>query len=81
MVKDPFSSAAQSLVVGGIYEHYKGNRYKIIVLARHSETLEEVVVYQALHDTYDIWVRPVAMFCESIIYKGVTKKRFSLLKI
>ena len=44
-----FSAVAQSIIVGSLYEHYKGLRYKIIGVARHSETLEELVVYQALY--------------------------------
>lgn len=46
----------------GEYEHFKGNHYKVIGIARHSETLEEMVVYQALYGERAIWVRPLAMF-------------------
>lgn len=46
----PLSALAQSIIVGSLYEHYKGLRYKIIGVARHSETLEELVVYQALYE-------------------------------
>lgn len=46
----------------GIYQHYKGNRYQVIGLSRHSETLEEFVVYQALYGDYGLWVRPLALF-------------------
>ena len=51
MSQDPLpslSSKAKSIVVGSIYEHYKGRHYKILGVARHSETLEELIVYQAL---------------------------------
>jgi len=50
----------------GIFEHYKGKRYRVIALARHSETLEEVVVYQALYGEGKVWVRPLAMFLEEV---------------
>ena len=50
----------------GIYEHFKGMRYKVLSLARHSETLEELVVYQQLYGTGDVWVRPLAMFIEEV---------------
>jgi hypothetical protein len=46
----------------GIYEHYKGNRYEVIGLAKHSETMEELVVYRALYGEHGLWVRPRAMF-------------------
>lgn len=50
----------------GIYEHYSGKRYELIGIARHSETLESLVVYRALYGDHDIWVRPFAMFFEEI---------------
>ena len=55
-----------SVVIGGIYEHYKGKKYKVIGVAKHSETLEKLVVYQALYGNKEIWVRPYEMFCERI---------------
>jgi hypothetical protein len=72
----PFSSAAQSLVVGGLYEHFKKKRYQIVALARHSETLEELVVYQALYGEGGVWVRPVAMFVETVELGGLLVPRF-----
>ncbi len=65
----------------GIYKHYKGNKYEVIGIAHHSETLEEVVVYKALYDTPDfgygaIWVRPLAMFEEVVVVGGRAVKRF-----
>ena len=50
----------------GIYRHFKGNRYRVIGMAKHSETLEEMVVYQALYGQYGIWVRPAAMWNEEV---------------
>jgi len=76
----PFSSAAKSIVIGGLYEHFKHKRYKVLALARHSETLEELVVYQALYGEGGMWVRPVAMFVEQVEVQGKICPRFALLK-
>ena len=50
----------------GRYRHYKGREYRVIYIARHSENLEPVVVYQALYGEQGIWVRPAAMFIETV---------------
>ncbi len=76
----PFSSAAKSIVIGGIYEHYKKKRYKILAIARHSETLEELVVYQALYGEGGVWIRPAAMFLENVSIEGKTLPRFKLVQ-
>ena len=77
MSRDPLpclSSLAQTIVVGGFYEHYKGPQYKVIGIARHSETLEELVVYL---DQYGItWVRPLEIFTSEITIDGQTRPRF-----
>ena len=75
-----FSALAQSIIVGSLYEHYKGLRYKIIGVARHSEALEELVVYQALYGEGGLWVRPLAMFLENIVINGQSKPRFKLVQ-
>lgn len=67
------------IIIGGVYEHYKGMRYKIIGVARHSETLEELVVYQALYGEGDLWVRPKGMFLENIELNGQWRERFKLV--
>jgi hypothetical protein len=64
--------------VAGIYRHYKGQRYQVLGLARHSETLEELVVYRALYGEHGLWVRPAAMFGETVIVDGQTVPRFAL---
>lgn len=61
----------------GIYRHFKGNEYKVLFTARHSETMEEMVVYQALYGEHGMWVRHAKMFDETITRNGETFKRFT----
>lgn len=63
----------------GLYKHYKGNTYEVIGVAKHSETLEEMVVYKATYqkEGENLWVRPLKMFLETVIIDGVEQKRFS----
>lgn len=63
----------------GIYKHYKNKKYKVICQATHSETREEVVVYQCLYDDYSIWVRPKEMFTELIEVDGRKIPRFEFI--
>lgn len=74
-----FSSIARSLIPGSIYEHYSGKKYKFLSVARHSETLEELAVYQALYGDQDVWVRPLLMFLENVVINGKEVARFTLL--
>lgn len=67
------------VVVGGLYRHYKNKDYRVIAIAKHSETLEDMVVYQALYGEREIWVRPLAMFEEIISLNGGAVPRFRLL--
>lgn len=60
----------------GKYKHYKGNDYQVIGIATHSETLEQEVVYQKLYDDHSLWVRPLAMFIETVEINGETVPRF-----
>lgn len=65
----------------GEYQHYKGKFYEVIGIARHSETLEELVVYRALYESADygnnsLWVRPKSMFMENVIIDGKEIPRF-----
>ena len=64
----------------GKYKHYKGEFYEVIGTARHSETLEELVVYKALYqpEGENLWVRPLKMFTEEIEIEGNKVKRFAL---
>ncbi len=66
--------------VPGVYQHYKGQLYKVVAVARHSETLQEMIIYQALYGDYEFWVRPLDMFCEQVEIEGVLMPRFKLLK-
>ena len=54
----------------GRYRHFKGNEYRLLYVARHSETLENMVVYQALYGERGIWVRPAAMWNEIVERDG-----------
>lgn len=60
----------------GRYRHFKGNEYEVIGTARHSETLEELVVYRALYDNGGLWVRPAAMWSEIVDRDGYRGLRF-----
>ena len=67
-------------ILPGVYRHYKGNRYQGLYLAKHSETLEDMVVYQALYGEYGIWVRPASMWNETVDYQGKQVKRFTYIE-
>jgi hypothetical protein len=67
----------------GIYRHYKGKNYEVLGVAKHSETLEEMVVYKALYESEfgkdTLWVRPKAMFLEKVMHQGKEMNRFELV--
>ena len=63
----------------GRYRHYKGHEYRVLGLARHSETLEPLVVYEALDGERGLWVRPVAMFGETVEIAGHRVPRFAFI--
>ena len=63
----------------GKYRHFKGNEYEVIAVAKHSETLEEMVVYKALYGDGGYWVRPASMWNETVTREGKTFKRFEFL--
>ena len=64
------------LMTGKYYRHFKGNVYRVLYIAKHSETLEDIVVYQAMYGEKGIWVRPKAMFEEIIERDGKSFRRF-----
>lgn len=63
----------------GRYRHFKGNEYRVLCLARDSETLEKMVVYQALYGEHEVWVRPASMWNETVNKDGKMIKRFTYL--
>lgn len=70
------------LVENGIYEHYKGQHYRVHKIVRHSESLEEYVLYEALYENKlgQLWVRPLKMFLENIQIHGKQIPRFTFLR-
>lgn len=64
----------------GLYRHYKGPEYRVLGVARHSESEEEVVVYQALYGEFGLWVRPLAMFTGEVELDGERVPRFALVE-
>lgn len=65
----------------GIYQHYKGQIYQVFHVARHSETEEQLVVYQCLYGDYSMWVRPLSMFVETVeLEDGQVIPRFKLIQ-
>jgi len=67
------------MIQPGRYRHYKGNDYEVLGVARHSETEEEVVVYRALYGEGGLWVRPLAMFLETVLIEGRSYPRFQFV--
>ena len=68
-----------SAIQKGKYRHYKGHLYEVTGTARHSETLEDMVIYKALYGDFGIWVRPLKMFLEDIEVNGKIQKRFEFV--
>ena len=64
----------------GKYRHFKGNEYEVIGIAKHSETLEEMVIYRALYGEGGYWVRPASMWDEEITRDGKTFRRFTYIE-
>jgi hypothetical protein len=73
MTKEP-------LIRAGIYRHYKGGMYKVIAIAKHTETREEMVVYRSLDDERQLWVRPLEMFREMVKVEGKQVPRFEYVE-
>ena len=64
----------------GKYRHFKGNEYEVLCIAKHSETLQPLVVYKALYGEGGVWVRPLAMWNEKIEHQGKTLSRFTYIE-
>ena len=67
------------MIEPGRYRHYKGKDYEVIGVAKHSETEELFVVYRALYGERGLWVRPAAMFLETVLVDGLSRPRFQRL--
>jgi hypothetical protein len=67
------------MIEPGRYRHYKGRDYEVIGEARHSETEEPFVVYRALYGEKGLWIRPLAMFFDSVMVEGRSIQRFRRL--
>lgn len=65
----------------GIYEHYKGHKYRVLGVAKHSETLEDLVIYEALYDNdlSKLWARPLVLFIEEVEVDGQKVPRFKFI--
>lgn len=74
-------NSRSQIVAGAVYEHYKGQKYRVIGVGLHTETLEEVVMYEALYDNPlgRLWCRPLKMWLESVEVNGQSVPRFKLL--
>jgi hypothetical protein len=70
------------MIKPGIYEHYKGEKYKVLDVVVHSETLEKLVLYECMYENpvSQIWVRPLTMFKEDVEINGEVKPRFKFIK-
>ncbi len=63
----------------GKYRHFKGGEYEVLCLAKHSETVEDMVVYKALYGEKGVWVRPASMWNELVTHNGETLLRFTYI--
>ncbi len=68
-------------IKSGVYEHYKGEKYRVLGVAKHSETLEDLVIYEALYDNKmsKLWARPTEMFAEEVEIDGQKIPRFKFI--
>jgi len=66
--------------ITGKYRHYKGNEYEVIAIGLHTETEEKMVVYKGLYEPYQVWIRPYAMFFETVVVDGIEMPRFQKLE-
>lgn len=67
------------MIKPGRYRHFKGREYEVIGVAKHSETLEEMVVYRQLYGEHGLWIRPASMWEETVERDGKTYKRFTYI--
>lgn len=76
----PINYKEYGVEIGATYQHYKGNLFKIVGVARHSETLEPLVVYIALYGNGELWARPLTMWNNIVEYEGKKVERFSKIQ-
>lgn len=76
------TSGSKMKILPGVYLHYKGHEYRVLGVAKHSETFEDMVVYEALYKNEKslLWVRPLTMFTETVVVDGVNTPRFTYLR-
>lgn len=74
-------NSENQIIPGAIYQHFKGKSYRVIGIGKHSETLEDVVIYEALYDNPlgRLWCRPISMWSELVEYQGQKVPRFKFL--
>lgn len=70
----------EACMTPGIYQHYKGPKYQVLGVAKHSESEEDLVVYRALYGEHGLWVRPLSMFQEHVEVDGQVRPRFKLIE-
>ena len=70
----------EDMIRPGRYRHFKGNEYEVLYTAKHSETLEPMVVYRALYGERGVWVRPVSMWNEIVTREGKSFRRFTSIE-
>jgi len=68
-------------IVQGIYKHFKGNKYQVVGIAKHSEGEPDMVVYRPLYGDRGLWVRPLTMFLERVEVDGQMRPRFELIEL
>lgn len=75
------SENSDSDILPGYYRHFKGGEYRVLCMAKHSETAEQMVVYQALYGTKEIWVRPASMWRETVKTSNGDVLRFTPIEL
>ncbi|RUO53499.1 DUF1653 domain-containing protein [Pseudidiomarina homiensis] len=71
---------AYEVIKPGVYQHYKGPEYEVLDVVRHSETEEVLVLYRPMYGERALWVRPFAMFVESVVVDGAEVPRFRYVR-